>query len=236
MQSTKRFLISYFRNLPLRLLLLLALFSAALLLFVVVAHEVIWEKEEELDLSILNYLADRIINDRLTAIMEAVTYFASANFLQIAYAALLIIYVVSKNTKRAVEIAAIGLGGFVLNYLMKISFRRIRPPQPLIEPLQNFSFPSGHATSAFIFYGLLAYLIWKSKMPKLFKYISATILVLFSLVIGFSRIYLRLHYPSDVAAGFCIGFAWLLLSIYLFDRVKKKTDVEQQTDEPQIQG
>jgi undecaprenyl-diphosphatase len=227
MQSSKSFIKSYFKKLPFGLVVLLALFAGALFLFAFVVHEVLWEKEEAVDNSIFNFLSAHVISDGLTGFMKTVTYFASATFLQIAYGCLFVLYLVLKNVKRAFEIAAIGIGGFLVNYFMKLSFHRTRPLHPLIDPLNNFSFPSGHATSAFIFYGLLAYLIWKTDIPKKYKYISATMLILFSLLIGFSRVYLRVHYPSDVAAGFCIGFAWLLLTIYVLERLKKKSDAEQ---------
>lgn len=225
MQSTKPFVRSYLKKLPIGLIVLVALIAGALVLFSFVAHEVFWEKEEEIDNKVLMALSIHVSNG-LTGFMETVTHFASARYLQIAYGVLIVFFLI-KNFKRSIEIAAIGIGGFMLNYFMKLSFQRIRPPNPLIEPLQNFSFPSGHATSGFIFYGLLAYLVWKTDIPKPFKYIAGTILILFSLLIGFSRVYLRLHYPSDVVAGFCIGFAWLVLTIYLFEKLKKKTDREQ---------
>jgi undecaprenyl-diphosphatase len=226
MQSTNSFNRSYFKKLPVGLMLLLPLFAGALFLFAFVVHEVLWEKEEAVDNFIFNFLSANVINNRLTGFMKGVTYFASATFLQIAYGAIVLFYLVLKNWKRAVEIAVIGIGGFAVNYFMKLSFHRLRPPHPLIERLQNFSFPSGHATSAFIFYGLLTYLVWKTNIPKLYKYIAGSILILFSLLIGFSRIYLRVHYPSDVLAGFCIGFAWLLLTVWLMDWLKKKSEKE----------
>lgn len=235
MQSSKTFIKSYFKKLPFGLVMLLALFAGALFLFAYVAHEVLWEKEEAVDHQIFKYLSSYVINNNMTGFMKTITYFASATFLQIAYSCLFILYLVLKNVKRAFEIAAMGIGGFLVNYFMKLSFHRTRPPHPLINPLNNFSFPSGHATSAFIFYGLLAYLIWKTEFPKAYKYLIGSILILFSLLIAFSRVYLRVHYPSDVLAGFCIGFAWLLLTIYLFERLKKKSDKEQkgQTVQPQ---
>ena len=147
-------------------------------------------------------------------------------FLQITYVLLILTYLVQKNWKRALEIFVIGMGGFLINYFMKLSFHHLRPPNPLIDPLNNFSFPSGHTTSGFIFYGLLIYLIWKKQIPKAYKYVIGSILVLFSILIGFSRIYLRMHYPSDVVAGFCIGFAWLTLSVWLMEKLKKKSDKE----------
>ncbi len=226
MQSTRTFNNKYFKKIPLRLLVLLVLFAGTLFLFVFITHEVLGEKEEAFDKSIFSFLSTNVINNRLTGFMKVVTYFASAMFLQIAYGVLIILYLVLKNWKRAVEIAVIGIGGFAVNYCMKLSFHRLRPPHPLIEPLQNFSFPSGHATAAFIFYGLLSYLLWKTNISRLYKCIAASLLISFSLLIGFSRVYLRVHYPSDVLAGFCIGFAWLILIVWLFEGLKKKTDME----------
>lgn len=222
MQTDKPFVKSYFKKLPLGLILLLALFAGAVFLFAFVAHEVLWDKEEAVDDNVFNFLSTHVVSNKLTGLMKTITYFASATFLQIAYACLFIFYLILKNVKRAIEIAAVGLGGFLINYFMKLSFHRTRPPHPLINPLQNFSFPSGHATSAFIFYGLLAYLIWKTNISKVYKCLISSILILFSLLIGFSRVYLRVHYPTDVLAGFCIGFAWLLLTTYLMEKLKKK--------------
>ncbi|MEO7800748.1 MAG: phosphatase PAP2 family protein [Ginsengibacter sp.] len=232
MNSRESFIRKYLAKLPLRLILLLALFIGALLLFVLIIHEVLIEKEVAIDNSIFKYLSLHVISNRLTGIMKAITYCASAGFLQMAYGALLLFYLFFKNWKRMIEIFCMGLGGFIINYVMKLSFHRLRPPNPLINRLGNFSFPSGHATSAFIFYGLLAYLVWKTNIARVYKYVIGAILILFSLLIGFSRVYLRVHYPSDVAAGFCIGFAWLLLSIWLFEGQKKKADQELKTGKP----
>jgi undecaprenyl-diphosphatase len=187
---------------------------------------VLGEQEEKADLAVFHFLSVHVISNSLTGLMKAVTYFASSTFLQIAYGLLVLLYLLKKDIKRAVEIGVIGIGGFLVNYVMKLSFQRQRPPDPLMEPLQNFSFPSGHATSGFIFYGLLVYLIWKTKLNLTVKYLAAFLLISFALLIGFSRVYLRMHYPSDVLAGFCIGFAWLFLSIWLLSLLKKRTDRE----------
>ena len=226
MQSSNTFNKKYFKKLPVGVVLLLIFFAGALFLFSFIVHEVLWEKETEVDFYIFNFLSSRVISTPLTGFMKVITYFASATILQIGYAVLILLYLILKNYKRAIEIAVIGIGGFLVNYLMKLFFHRVRPPHPLIEPLQDFSFPSGHATSGFIFYGLLVYLIWKTSIPKLIKYSAGAILILFSILIGLSRVYLRVHYPSDVIAGFCIGFAWLSLTIWLFERLKKKSDKE----------
>jgi membrane-associated phospholipid phosphatase len=226
--NNKSFLKDYLKKLPIVLIILLALFAGTIFLFTYLVHEVFGEQQDAVDQNIFNYLSSNIINDRLTDFMTTVTYFASARFLQIAYGAVFVFYLVIRNFKRAVEIVAIGAGGFIMNYFMKLAFHRVRPPHPLIAPLNNFSFPSGHATSGFIFYGTLAYLVWKTDIRKAYKLTLGSILILFSLLIGFSRVYLRVHYPSDVVAGFCLGFGWLLLCIVLLERLKKQTDREQQ--------
>lgn len=226
MQSNQTFNKKYLKKLPLRLVVLLIIFAVAIFLFAFITYEVIFEKKEAFDNHIFNILSIHLINPPLTVFMKTVTYFASSTFLEITYGILLAGYLVHRNWKRAIEILVIGIGGFVVNYFMKLSFHRLRPPNPLIDKLENFSFPSGHATSAFIFYGLLTYLVWKTRLPKLYKNIIGITLVLFSLLIGFSRIYLRVHYPSDVLADFCIGFAWLYLTILIFEKLKKKSDYE----------
>jgi membrane-associated phospholipid phosphatase len=205
------------------IVIVIALFATALIFFTYIGHEIFWDKEEQLDHNFFQLLSPHI-NSSVTKAMKIITYGASSRFLQIGYALLVIGYLIKKNWKRAIEIAVIGLGGFVINYFMKLSFQRQRPADPLIEPLQNFSFPSGHATSGFIFYGLLVYLIWKSKLKQVYKYIFGAILILIALLIGFSRIYLKLHYLSDVVAGFCIGFAWLAVAVWLMERLKKQSD------------
>ena len=226
MKSSKPFIQRYFKKLSGWVLLLLGLILAVIFLFGFLIHEVLWEKEEAVDLRIFTFLSSYVITPNLTVVMKTITYCASSIFLQMAYGIVVVSYLVQKNWKRSIEITVIGLGGFLINYFMKLSFHRLRPSNPLIDPLQNFSFPSGHATSGFIFYGLLVYLTWKTEIRKVYKYVIGAVLVLFALLIGFSRIYLRVHYPSDVAAGFCVGFGWIVLCIWLMELLKKKSDRE----------
>lgn len=212
----------YFKFLSLSAVLLLLVFGAAVFLFIHLVEEIIFEKEVNLDYRILAFISTTIVSQRLTAVMSGITYFASATFLQVAYILICIFYTLKKHYRTVFEVLVIGIGGFLIAYIMKLSFHRLRPANPLIAPLQNFSFPSGHATSGFIFYGLLSYLIWNSKLPKAYRYLIGIFFILFSLIIGFSRIYLRLHFPTDVLAGFCIGFAWLILCLTLIQKLKKR--------------
>ena len=219
------FLYRYFFKLAGRIPLLVLMVIIAIFLTGYVVHQVIYDQEVAADLRVFEFLS-AYITPGLTAAMEAITYCASKNFLQVAYGLVILVYLFQKKWKRAGEILIIGLGGFLINLFMKLSFKRPRPSDPLIDPLTNFSFPSGHATSGFIFYGLLAYLVWKSDLPRFYKYTVITVLILFSLVIGFSRIYLRMHYASDVVAGFAVGFSWLVLCIWIMEAMKRKAEAE----------
>ncbi|MDP9051680.1 MAG: phosphatase PAP2 family protein [Acidobacteriota bacterium] len=105
-------------------------------------------------------------------------------------------------------IATCGAGMMVL--LLKLHFRRIRPDLPWAfahEP--SYSFPSGHSVFAVVVYGTLTYIGWRH-LPRLWQRVAA-VAIATSLIlgIGYSRIYLGVHFPSDVAAGYYVGAVWL---------------------------
>jgi undecaprenyl-diphosphatase len=124
--------------------------------------------------------------------------------------------VIFKQKRKALFVFFAGAGALALFSVLKLIFARPRPLYPLLSPEHGFSFPSGHATFSFVFYGALAYLAWLTNFPKYIKMLMMGFLVGLSLLIGISRIYLRVHYPSDVLAGFCLGYSWLFLLIFIF--------------------
>ena len=115
----------------------------------------------------------------------------------------------------------IALGGLLLMFFLKQFFNRPRPLVPLLEPVKGLSFPSGHALMSMSFYGLIIFLVWENITNRFWKWFLTTLLLLFILLIGFSRIYLRLHYFSDVMAGFAAGIIWLSLSIWSVRRMEQ---------------
>ncbi len=119
MKSSKKFIEVYSKKLSWWIVIVIALFVAALLSFTYIVHEIIWEQEEYVDHQFFQFLSPHI-NASLTNVMEIITYGVSGRFLQIAYGLLVVGYLIKKNWKRAKEIAVIGLGGFVINYFMKI--------------------------------------------------------------------------------------------------------------------
>ncbi|MGG6297270.1 phosphatase PAP2 family protein [Leptolyngbya sp. AN02str] len=107
------------------------------------------------------------------------------------------------------------IGGAVLSTGFKLVFQKERPvlwSQLITET--SYSFPSGHALGAMVLYGFLAYLlVQRFQSHKRLIYGIATLLIA---SIGFSRIYLGVHWPTDVVAGYSIGFLWLSVCIGLF--------------------
>jgi membrane-associated phospholipid phosphatase len=104
------------------------------------------------------------------------------------------------------------IGGKVLNTVLKLGYDRARPSiVEAIDTVSSPSFPSGHAMGAMIAYGSVAYLV--SRLEPTPRLRAATWVIAGSLIllIGTSRIYLGVHYPSDVLAGFLAGLAWLAL-------------------------
>ena len=104
---------------------------------------------------------------------------------------------------------------------MKLFFRRSRPDLPLIRSIKTFSFPSGHTLSSFIFCSVLVYLVWKTHLSRTIKWVMSVFLIGLSIVIGLSRIVLKVHFATDVIAGFLLGFAWVLFSFWVLRKIEK---------------
>ena len=153
------------------------------------------------------------------AVVDFLTFFGSVKFF--VPASLLTPLVLHRRGlgRYAVELMVSMAGGFALNELLKAFFHRDRPTTALIYQY-GLSFPSGHAMMSMAFYGCLAWLAVQHGR----RWGVAVALVSFALVIGLTRVYLHVHYPTDVVAGFAGGAAWLVLlrtGIRLFWKEKK---------------
>ncbi len=104
-------------------------------------------------------------------------------------------------------------GGWIFASLVKIYVERPRPDTMLIAIPHSYSFPSAHATIAIIFFSLLMYLFKDEIQNHLMRIVFIIFNILGFLSIGFSRIYLNVHWMSDVLAGFGLGMFWLTFSI-----------------------
>lgn len=104
------------------------------------------------------------------------------------------------------------LGGVILSYGLKLVFSKPRPNlwQSAIEET-SFSYPSGHALGSTILYGFLAYIL-ATRYPQ-FAWLIYAFAVLLIAAIGLSRLYLGVHWPTDIIAGYCIGFLWVMFCV-----------------------
>lgn len=114
------------------------------------------------------------------------------------------------------------VGTGILISQTKLGFERPRPQ--FIDPLvkeASFSFPSGHSAGSMVCYGMLAYCVSLATRGGRLRVLVMALLAGLVLLIGFSRIYLGAHYPSDVLGGFCMGSAWMALWVNVIERIRK---------------
>jgi undecaprenyl-diphosphatase len=125
----------------------------------------------------------------------------------------------------AVGWALIMIGGALLNQGVKAYYQRARPPLEWRDPAShetNQSFPSGHAMGSTIGIGLLGYAIMLRKRHLSIKLLIVVLLAVWIILIGFSRIYLRAHWFSDVLGGFALGAAWLSVGLGALETWRRK--------------
>lgn len=204
------------------MLMALVIFMASLITFIVIAYRVFLLDKSGADTAAFNF-AQSLVSDTTTAIMKFFTFFGSHYFLIPANILVAVIYLFRRKSRYTLKVTAIALTSLLIMLGLKLLFQRQRPLLPLLEPARGLSFPSGHTFMSVCFYGLVMIIIWKEeKYHPVAKWVLLITTMLFVILIGFSRIYLRVHYFTDVVAGFCIGFSWLLISSYLIDQVKPK--------------
>ena len=148
-----------------------------------------------------------LISDFATPIAKFVTNFGGAIFLIILAMTLI------TNKKIGLSILSKLVIITLLNQLLKIILQRPRPTDYRIIEETGYSFPSGHSMISMAFYGYLIYLIYKYVKNKYIKWISIVLLSILICSIGVSRIYLGVHYTSDVLGGFFISISYLIIYI-----------------------
>ncbi|MGN7165720.1 phosphatase PAP2 family protein [Paenibacillus cellulositrophicus] len=161
-------------------------------------------------------------NEGLTRIMKGFTFLGSslvATLLSVI--AFLFLWLVLRHRKELLMFLLSVGGSEIWNVIIKNWMQRQRPNTHRLIEISGFSFPSGHSMAAFALYGTLTYLLWRH-IPALAGRIAMIVIgVALTLLIGISRIYLGVHYPSDVFGGYLASATWLMLSIYIFEKYWK---------------
>ena len=151
-----------------------------------------------------------LISDFATPIAKFITNFGGAIFL---ITLTIVLLVLIKNKKIGISIFSNLVIVTILNQLLKAILQRPRPTEYRIVEETGYSFPSGHSMVSMAFYGYLIYLIYKYVKNKYIKWISIVLLSILVCSIGISRIYLGVHYTSDVLGGFLISMSYLVIYI-----------------------
>lgn len=161
------------------------------------------------------------VNNTILTVMKLITTLGST---LVIVSGILSVAVISwKNKKIFLTFLSANLIGVILNNLIKIIVRRPRPTQTLVMTVENsYSFPSGHSMMSMIFYGLIIYYIMKYMKNKRLKNIFVPLLSAIIFLIGISRIYLGVHYATDVLCGWIIGLVYLIIFIKILNRKKIK--------------
>ena len=151
-----------------------------------------------------------LISDFATPIAKFITNFGGAIFL---IALTIVLFILIKNKKIGASIFSNLAVITILNQLLKRILQRPRPTEFRIIEETGYSFPSGHSMVSMAFYGYLIYLIYKYVKNKYLKWGLIVLLSLLICTIGISRIYLGVHYTSDVLGGFLISISYLIIYI-----------------------
>jgi undecaprenyl-diphosphatase len=134
---------------------------------------------------------------------------------------LLIIYMLYRQLHEVVLFIIVSLGSTGLNQAMKFVLKRDRPLEQIITE-SGFSYPSGHTMAAVSLYGIITFLLWRHTKTVLGRILLIFFSSIMMIVIGFSRIYLRVHYPSDVLGAFLLSGIWLYITIWVYQYVMEK--------------
>ena len=205
----------------LKFLLVSVLFIASVFVFALIANEAVLENEKVFDDKVLAFFSS-ISTPQFIRVMEVFTFFGSVYFMLPAYLILIGYFFFKKIYRFGVDIAVVCISSTLLMQVLKFIFHRKRPNLPVIKGITSYSFPSGHALSAFIFCSILVFVIINGIWKKVYKWTGSVLLMLFALCIGISRIVLKVHYPTDVIGSYCLGIVWVVISLYFLKKMNRK--------------
>lgn len=191
--------------------------SLCSMFFLLITIAVIMKDSLQSDVFFYDLVSKNLISDSMTSIMKFITWFGSAFCLCILTT---ILFIFIKNKKIGLAIIVNLSLVTIINQLLKFILQRPRPIEYAIIDESGYSFPSGHSMVSMAFYGFLIYLIYRYVNNKYLKWALISLLSLLIIFIGVSRIYLGVHFASDVCAGFIFSVAYLILYISVINKLK----------------
>ena len=214
-------------------LVAIALLTAAILLFLTLVDAVNAARDLPLDRSIIlalrnpTDLADPIGPDWFEEVARDITALGGFTILTILTLSTVAFLAMTRMSHAAMLVAGSVGGGTVISTLLKAAFDRARPDLvPHATEVFTASFPSGHAMMSAVTYLTLGVLIARFETSRRVKAFAIGLAILLTLLVGASRVYLGVHWPSDVVAGWCVGSSWAILCWFVARRLQHTGQVE----------
>ncbi|WP_201007772.1 phosphatase PAP2 family protein [Paenibacillus glycanilyticus] len=157
-------------------------------------------------------------SDAMTVVMRVFTELGSEYLVILIVIAFSSLFAFIGYRRELIFYLGVIVSSALLNLVLKTIFHRTRPDINRIIEAYGFSFPSGHSMSAFTLYGITIYFLWKHLKYGWMRAVVILVGIVIIAMIGISRIYLGVHYPSDVVGGYLVSAAWLMMSIGLYER------------------
>ncbi|QIB67940.1 phosphatase PAP2 family protein [Aminipila butyrica] len=195
----------------------------ALLGFLSIAFAVINAKQSGIPLAFDTIVRSAIIgcrNPLLNPLLIAITYLG--NSLTIVFFCIILLFFKGTRMNYGFPLSIAASCSATIQTIIKWLIQRPRPPvENFLISQGGFSFPSGHSCSGLVFYGLFAYLLFHTPVDKSVYKVLGTGCILLFLCIGISRIYVGVHYPSDVMGGWLLGLAIWTVAVTVVDKFRK---------------
>lgn len=172
-----------------------------------------------IDKLVYNFICDNIMSEDLTPFVKVITHLGGVLFTIIIG---IMIFIFGKNIRYFVTFDIVGVT--ILNQVVKHIMRRDRPDVLRLVNESGYSFPSGHSMVSMALYGIIIYLIYKNVKNKYLKITFITLLSLLIVLIGLSRVYVGVHYVSDVLGGFILGLVYLIIYIGLYNKKREENE------------
>ena len=183
----------------------------SLIIFIFLGILVLTKNDIYLDSIVYNFISKYISND-LTSVLKNLTQLSGT---VVVILITLLVLIFHKNKKYGIFMATDLILITLFQYILKFTFLRVRPVDINLIEETGYSFPSGHSLTAMAFYGFIIYLIQTSNLNKRSKNIYTILFSIIILVVGLSRVYLGVHFFTDVLGAFSFSLAFLIVYTHL---------------------
>lgn len=175
----------------------------------------------------------QLASPTLTTTMRGISFFGSTQFLFPASAVIVLVFFFRAWKREAILLAVTMVGASLLNITLKLAFKRVRPePFFNLATPKSFSFPSGHSLASFCFFGALAAIVTARTKSRRFRVLILITTAAIILLIGLSRIYLGVHYATDVIAGYTAALIWIGAVKFVEDQLVRRRRRKTEADPP----